>query len=77
MISTLTSKGQVTVPADIRKQLKLRPGDRLDFILREDGNLEIIPLRESMESLKGMVPHPRRKVTLEDMDQVIACGNGE
>ena len=75
MIATLTSKGQVTVPAEIRKQLKLRVGDRLDFVLHEDGHLEIVPLRQELKSLKGMVPRPEKPVSLEEMDEAIAGGS--
>lgn len=75
MLATLTSKGQVTVPSEIRKRLKLQPGDRLDFVLREDGNIEVVPLRGSITELKGMVPRPSEAVPLEEMDKAIAEGS--
>ena len=43
MTSTVTSKGQITLPAEIRKRLNLQPGDKLDFIVREDGTIEVHP----------------------------------
>ncbi len=76
MLSTLTSKGQITVPSAIRKQLKLQPGDRLDFVLREDGHIEVVPVRGSITMLKGCVPKPKRPVPLEEMDAAIAEGSG-
>ena len=75
MLSTLTSKGQITVPSAIRKQLKLQPGDRLDFVLREDGHIEVVPVRGSITALKGGVPKPKRPVTLAEMDAAIAEGS--
>ena len=38
--SRMTSKGQITVPADLRKELGLKPGDRVEFV-REDGSIRI------------------------------------
>ena len=75
MLTTLTSKGQVTVPSAIRKQLKLQPGDRLDFVLRDDGHIEVVPVRGKITVLKGMVPKPKRPVTLADMDEAIVEGS--
>jgi len=75
MLATLTSKGQVTVPSEIRKRLKLQPGDRLDFVLHEDGHIEVVPMRGSITELKGMVPSPEKIVRLEEMDAAIADGS--
>lgn len=75
MLSTLTSKGQITVPSAIRKQLKLQPGDRLDFVLREDGHIEVVPVRGSITALKGIVPKPKQPVALEEMDTAISEGS--
>ena len=75
MLATLTSKGQITVPSPIRKQLKLQPGDRVDFILREDGHIEMIPMRGRLAALKGMVPKPKQPVRLDEMDEAVAKGS--
>ena len=77
MQATITSKGQVTVPKAIREQLHLRPGDKLDFLLDEGGALRVEPVTEPVTALKGMLPKPRRTVTLAEMDQaVIAAAAG-
>lgn len=34
--SSISSKGQVTVPQEIRKRLGVRPGDRIDFVVEGD-----------------------------------------
>ena len=74
MLATMTSKGQVTVPSGIREHLHLKVGDRLDFVLGENGHIEVIPVCGSMKSLKGMAPKPRKTVTLKEMKAAIGCG---
>ena len=71
MQTTITGKGQITVPKAIREQLHLRPGDKLDFLLDEGGALRVEPVTEPVTALKGMLPKPRRPVTLAEMDQAI------
>jgi AbrB family looped-hinge helix DNA binding protein len=45
-IATLTAKGQLTLPKPVREMLGLRSGDRLDFVVREDGLIEAMPLKQ-------------------------------
>ena len=78
MIATLTSKGQVTLPKPVRDQMDLRAGDRLDFVLRDDGLLEVVALKQPASKLRGILPKPRKPVTVEDMNAAIAkeaCGS--
>lgn len=72
MQATITAKGQVTVPKPIRDKLKLRPGDRVDFVLDSADDVRVVPVTASVRQLKGMVPKPRKPVTLEQMDDAIA-----
>ena len=76
MQTTVTSKGQVTVPKAIRDQLHLRPGDKLDFLLEENGGLRVERVTESVTALRGMLPKPQRMVTLVEMDEAIAAAVG-
>ena len=76
MHATLSSKGQVTVPKAIRDRLHLKPGDRIDFVLNDDGDLRVTPLKSSVTALKGMLPKPDTPVTLEQMDDAIARASG-
>ncbi len=76
MRATLTSKGQITIPKPIRDRLHLQPGDRVEFFLTEDGRVEFVPATASLTSLKGMLPKPKKRVTLEDMKKAIAEGAG-
>ena len=71
MYATLTSKGQVTVPKAIRDKLQLRPGDKIDFILEENGDLRVAAATASVTQLKGMVPRPSSPARLADMDNAI------
>lgn len=71
MTTTITSKGQVTIPAGIRKVLGLNAGDKIDFVLKEGNQVEIIPVNVSIKSLKGSVPKSERIVGVEEMNQVI------
>lgn len=79
MLSTLTSKAQVTVPAAIRRQLGLEPGDQLDFTLDPNGRLDVRPVKKvqktgSISDLTEILgPPPNgRTLSLEEMDQVVA-----
>ncbi|MCY3841739.1 MAG: AbrB/MazE/SpoVT family DNA-binding domain-containing protein [Gammaproteobacteria bacterium] len=72
MQATITAKGQVTVPKPIRDRLKLKPGDRVDFVLDSGDEVRVVPVTASVRQLKGMVPKPREPVTLEQMDDAIA-----
>ena len=72
MYATITSKGQVTVPKAIRDRLHLKPGDRVDFVLGDDGELRVAPVKSSVTALKGMLAKPATPVTLEQMDEAIA-----
>lgn len=69
--ATVTSKGQVTIPADVRARLGLRPGSRLAFVATADG-YEIHPQTASIKDLKGAVPRPTQPVSIEEMNEAIA-----
>lgn len=74
MIATMTSEGQVTLPKPVRDQLDLHVGDRLDFIIRDDGLLEVVPLKQPAAKLRGILPKPHKTITVEEMNEAIARG---
>jgi antitoxin PrlF len=74
MTATVTSKGQVTIPIEARKRLRIQPGTKLEFVVHEDGRLEVIPMSGSIKELKGAVPQPKRALTLAEIDAAIAKG---
>ncbi len=53
MLSTVTSKGQVTIPKDIRTQLNIRTNDKVDFVI-EGNRAVLVPVR-SLRELRGAV----------------------
>jgi AbrB family looped-hinge helix DNA binding protein len=70
--STLTRKGQTTIPAKVRNHLKLRPGDKIEFVIERDGRVVLTPKNIDVRELKGMLaPFVRRKLTIEQMDEGI------
>ena len=76
--ATVTSKGQVTLPRKVREALRIRPGDRIDFILGEDGEVRLRAGDVDVSELRGLLRRPGRKpVTLEAMEQAIARGAGK
>ena len=75
MLSTLTSKGQLTIPKSIRKKFKLNKGDKIEFLVDKDGTIRLVPVKYSVKEIKGMVPPPNKKVTLQDMQDAIENGN--
>lgn len=69
--ATLTSKGQITLPRAVRQRLGVGAGDRLEFI-ETDGGYLVVPATRDVQALKGIVPRPRRPVSVEQMNKVIA-----
>ena len=74
MIATMSSKGQVTFPKVIREQLKLEAGDKVEFIITENGQLLVVPKTASVKQLKGFLPKPRKAISLAAMEAAIAKG---
>jgi len=74
MESAITSKGQATIPKEIREHLGLKPGDRVKFFYHPDGGVMLLPKRP-MSALRGMLKSSRKRpATLEEMDEAIAEG---
>jgi AbrB family looped-hinge helix DNA binding protein len=78
MVSTMTSKGQLTVPKEVRDRMKIHAGDKLEFLFDETGICRIVPVTSSMKQLKGLVSRPDRPVSLKAMQEAIESrGNTE
>lgn len=74
-VATLTSKGQTTIPKEIRDLLGLAPGDKLDFVVESDGRVVLRAAALDIRELHGMLRKKGRKaVSLEQMDRAIAEG---
>ncbi|MEK7409079.1 MAG: type II toxin-antitoxin system PrlF family antitoxin [Acidobacteriota bacterium] len=71
-VATLTSKGQITVPASVRAQLGLKTGDQLDFVLAPDGSVTLKAKRTRFEELRGILRSARRRsISLQEMGEAI------
>ncbi|MDJ0572293.1 MAG: AbrB/MazE/SpoVT family DNA-binding domain-containing protein [Pleurocapsa sp. MO_192.B19] len=71
----LTGKGQVTIPKKIRDYLHLDTGSKIDFVIDENGDVKVIPLNVSAESLSGILHREGMPTaSLEDMERSIAEG---
>jgi AbrB family looped-hinge helix DNA binding protein len=70
--ATLTSKGQITIPADVRRALNVQTGDRVEFVQVQPGRFEVVAATRSVRELKGMFGKPARSLTIDDMNRVVA-----
>ena len=70
--ATLTSKGQITIPVEVREALGVDAGDRVEFVEVAPGRYEFLAATRSVRSLKGMFGKPRKSVSIEEMNAVIA-----
>ena len=70
--STLTARGQTTIPKSIRLRLGLQEGDRIRYELDEDG-ARLIPLKP-VRRLIGFLKYSGDAKTLEDMERGIIAG---
>lgn len=69
--ATLTSKGQITIPVQVRTALGLDTGDRVEFVEIEDGTFALIAASKSVRELKGLIRKPAKAVSIEQMNQAI------
>ena len=70
--ATLTSKGQITIPADVRRVLNVQAGDRLEFVQVEPGRFEVVAATRSVRELKGLFGKATRTVSIAEMNREIA-----
>lgn len=68
--STLTSKGQTTIPKDIRDRLRMKTGDRMTFTLMADGTVLLRIKNKSVMSLAGSLRRKGQKpLTVEELSR--------
>lgn len=70
--AVMTSKGQVTIPLDVRKKLGLDQGNRVDFVDLGNNQFAIMAAVEEVTTLKGLVHKPAAPVSLAAMNDAIA-----
>lgn len=69
VITTMTQRGQVTVPAEVRRLLGIRPRDKVVFAI-DDGEVRLRPARFTLESAYRSVPPLARPVSDKEMARV-------
>jgi antitoxin PrlF len=69
--STMTTKGQVTIPKVVRDALGVRSGDRVAFYVHANGSVTVQAETVDLLSLCGSITPGRRGVTIEDMQDAI------
>ena len=72
--SKITSKGQITVPKRVRETLALQPGDRMSFVIHDDGTVTVEAETVDLPSLRGMVKPRGRHVSIEQMNDAVGRG---
>lgn len=75
--STVTSKGQITLPRDVRRALGLGAGDKVDFVAT-DGGYKLVPIRKDIRALKGrFAGRVGQPVSIDEMNEAIADSAAE
>jgi AbrB family looped-hinge helix DNA binding protein len=72
--AAVTSKGQITIPLEVRKKLGIKPGDRVRFIEGENGEYILKPKTGSIMDMEGCVHWTGKPVSIKEMNETIAKG---
>jgi antitoxin PrlF len=73
MFATLTSKGQITLPKEIRDRLGLDAGSMLDFQILEDNTITAREVKPDARRIRGLLKSPHAiPLTVEQMDDAVS-----
>ena len=67
MLSTVTSKGQITIPVELRRATGLDAGMQVEFIVNARNRIELVPRHADIRALRGAVAAPHQPVSASDM----------
>jgi AbrB family looped-hinge helix DNA binding protein len=70
--ATVTSKGQITIPVEVRNALHVSRGDRVEFVEVAPGRFEFVAATSSIQALKGLFDKPKKAVSVQQMNAAIA-----
>jgi AbrB family looped-hinge helix DNA binding protein len=76
LAAKITSKGQITLPKAVRDALHLATGDRVSFVLREDGVVEMQPLTVTITELVGILGGDGTRQSVDDMNAAVRRAAG-
>ena len=68
--ATLTSKGQITIPALVRAELNVGPGDRVEFVKISDNRFEIVAATKDITQIRGVI-NANHPVSIDEMNAAI------
>ena len=74
MVSTISAKGQITIPLAIRTLLNWKTGDELDFVVYEPDRVQLVVKKTPVRALKSLVAKPKRALTVDEMNAAIYEG---
>jgi len=70
--STLTSKGQTTIPKRVREHLQLEAGDRVEFIIDADGKVILSAATSDVKALDGLLDRSgQQPVSIKAMHEAV------
>lgn len=67
----ITSKGQITLPVEMRRELGLKPGDRVDFRRNARGGYEVVAKTVKLEDLRGIIPYDGPPLSDDDIVKLV------
>lgn len=70
----VTSKGQITIPIEVRSRLNLATGDRVEVVEIAQGEYAIIPLTRSIKELRGCIQWAGTSVSIDEMNKTVRSG---
>ena len=72
-VSSVTSKGQITIPKRVRDRLRLRPGDKVDFRIEDDGSVRFYPISRKVADVFGAFANKaKRAKSIEEMNRDVS-----
>jgi antitoxin PrlF len=73
-VATLTSKGQLTLPIELRNKMNLQAGSKVEFVEVSEGDWRIQAQLGNIKSLRGILDYKGPTISLDEMDAAIALG---
>lgn len=69
--STVTHKGQVTIPVDLRRAFGIKEGDKVGFVKTQEGIALTAVRRVKLSALCGYLPKPKKALSIEEINRII------
>ena len=71
IVSTVTSKGQVTIPAEVREYLGIKTNDKIAFVIDQEGIVRLrVPRYPNIASLRGAAGRLQKPVSWQQMQRI-------